>query len=61
MPWTPDDAERHTKKADTPARQKLWAAVANHALSIAHQHDLKEPEVRAIQVANGAVERSHKP
>lgn len=29
MPWTPNDAERHTHKAATPELQELWAKVAN--------------------------------
>ncbi len=29
MPWTSNDAERHTRKATTSALQELWAKVAN--------------------------------
>jgi len=29
MPWTPNDAERHTLKATTWALKELWAKVAN--------------------------------
>lgn len=32
MPWTPDDAERHTHKAKTPELKELWAKVANESL-----------------------------
>jgi hypothetical protein len=32
MLWTPNDAQRHTHKATTPALQELWAKVANEAL-----------------------------
>jgi hypothetical protein len=32
MPWSAADASSHTKKADTPAKKKRWAAVANAAL-----------------------------
>jgi hypothetical protein len=28
MPWTPDEAERHTHKATTPELKELWAKVA---------------------------------
>jgi hypothetical protein len=28
MPWTPNDAERHTHKATTPVLKELWAKVA---------------------------------
>jgi hypothetical protein len=29
MPWTAEDAERHTKKADSAKRQRMWAEIAN--------------------------------
>lgn len=61
MPWTADDAERHTRKADTPNRQKLWAKVANRTLAIATEHGFADPEGHAIRVANATVERTHKP
>ncbi len=67
MPWTPADAERHTHKADTPARQTLWAKVANHYLmvtgeSASHSEVSKEDhEGDAIRAANAAVERTHLP
>jgi hypothetical protein len=32
MPWTPDDAEGHTRKATTWELKKLWAKVANECL-----------------------------
>ena len=32
MPWTPEDAEGHTKLANTPKKQEQWADVANSAL-----------------------------
>src|SRR5215470_5402319 len=31
MPWTPNDAERHTRKATTRALEELWAKVATKA------------------------------
>lgn len=33
MPWTSADAKSHTKKANTPHKQSVWARVANKALS----------------------------
>jgi hypothetical protein len=51
MPWTPDDAERHTHKASTPELKELWASVANERLE--HTGD----EARAIREANAVVER----
>lgn len=32
MPWTPKDASHSTRKADTPAKRRQWAHVANSAL-----------------------------
>jgi hypothetical protein len=51
MPWTPDDAERHTHKASTQELKELWAKVANDAL--ARLGD----EGRAIREANAVVAR----
>ena len=33
MPWNPEDADRHTKKANDPKRQRMWAEIANSVLS----------------------------
>ena len=49
MPWTATDAESHTKKADTPAKQKAWAEVANKAL------EAGDDDASAIKQANAAV------
>ena len=51
MPWTPDDAERHTHKAATPPLQALWAKVANETL------ERTGDEGRAIREANAVVAR----
>jgi len=51
MPWTPDDATRHTHKATTQALKELWAKVANDAL--ARTGD----EGRAIREADAVVAR----
>lgn len=63
MPWTAADAERHTKKADTPARQELWAKVANRVLGVADRQGWpkERAEGHAVKVANFAVLRTHKP
>ncbi len=53
MPWVPEDAERHTKKADTPKKRQLWADVANSAL------DRGLSEVSAIEEADAVVAREH--
>lgn len=51
MPWTPDEAERHTHKASTQALKELWAKVANEALKRTGD------EGRAIREANAVVAR----
>ena len=51
MPWTSNDAERHTHKATTAALQQLWAKVANDAL------ERTGDEGRAIREANAVVAR----
>jgi hypothetical protein len=51
MPWSPDDAERHTHKAATRELQELWAKVANEAL------ERTGNEGRAIREANAVVAR----
>ena len=51
MPWTSDEAERHTHKASTAALQELWATVANETL------ERTGDEARAIREANAVVAR----
>jgi hypothetical protein len=51
MPWTPDDAEKHTHKATSPALKALWAKVANEAL------ERTGDEGRAIREANAVIAR----
>jgi hypothetical protein len=51
MPWSPDEAERHTRKASTPELKELWAKVANEAL------ERTSNEGRAIREANAVVAR----
>ena len=53
MPWTAEDAERHTKKADSAKRQRMWAEIANSVLA-----DTGD-EGRAIREANAMVGRDH--
>lgn|SRR5579871_1718616 len=54
MPWTPDDADRHTHKATTWALKELWAKVANERL------EGTGDEGRAIREANAVVARQAK-
>ncbi len=49
MPWTASDAVSHTKKANTKAKKKRWAKVANRVLS------LTGDEGRAVRTANASV------
>lgn len=51
MPWTPDDAEKHTHKATSPALKELWAKVANESL------ERTGDEGRAIREANAVIAR----
>jgi len=51
MPWTAQDAERHTHKATTPELQQLWAKVANEAL------ERLGDEGRAIREATAVIAR----
>ncbi|WP_246186433.1 hypothetical protein [Methylacidimicrobium tartarophylax] len=53
MPWTPDDAERHTHKATTVALKELWAKIANERL------ERTGDEARAIREANAVVAARH--
>ncbi len=54
MPWTPKDATRHTKKADTPTAKRQFAEVANSVLKKTGD------EGRAIREANAVVGRRRK-
>jgi hypothetical protein len=51
MPWTENDAERHTRKAITSELKELWAKVANESL------ERTGDEGRAIREANAVVAR----
>ena len=55
MPWTPNDAERHTHKATTWALKELWAKVANQSL------ERTGDEGRAIREANAVIARQEEP
>jgi hypothetical protein len=51
MPWTANEAERHTHKATTAELKELWAKVANERLQSTGD------EARAIREANAVVAR----
>jgi uncharacterized protein YdaT len=54
MPWTESDATRFTKKADTAAKRRRWANIANSVLSNGGS------EASAIKQANVAMKKRHK-
>ncbi len=51
MPWTSNDAEKHSRKASTSALKDLWAKVANESL------EKTGDEGRAIREANAVIAR----
>lgn len=52
MPWTPDDATSHTKKATTENAKRRWAEIANQVL------ERTGDEGRAIREANAVIARA---
>jgi hypothetical protein len=51
MPWSANDAERHSHKATTWELKELWAKIANESL------ERTGDEGRAIREANAVVAR----
>jgi truncated hemoglobin YjbI len=51
MPWSLNDAERHTHEATTRELRELWARVANETL------ERTGDEARAIREANAVIAR----
>ena len=54
MPWTPDDAERHTHKATTQELKELWAKIANETLARTGNEGRAIREACLEAVAQGA-------
>ena len=52
MPWRPDDATSHTKKAATEKAKRQWAEIANQVL------EQTGDEGRAIREANAVIART---
>ena len=52
MPWMPDDATPHTKKAATEKTKRQWAEIANQVL------EQTGDEGRAIREANAVIART---
>lgn len=51
MPWGPGDAEKKDHAANTPAKQKQWAEVANSVLKRTGNEGL------AVREASGVIRR----
>lgn len=51
MPWTAKDAQKKTKKADTPAEKKKWAKTANAVLKKTGD------DAKAVRIANAAISK----
>jgi hypothetical protein len=51
MPWSANDAEKHTHKATTSELRELWAKVANESL------ERTGNEGRAVRAANAVIAR----
>lgn len=51
MPWSPEDARKKTRAANTPKKQRQWAHVADSALKRGAS------EGSAIRQANAAVKK----
>ena len=49
MPWSGKDAKKKTKKADTPAKRKRWANIANDVLKKTGD------DASAVKIANAAM------
>ena len=54
MPFSSDDATKHTRKADTDARKRQWADVANSALKRG------DSDASAIRQANAVIASKRK-
>lgn len=53
MPWTPNDATRHTHLANTPKLRELWSRIANERLNATGD------EALAIREANSVIHTHH--
>ncbi len=53
MPWTPEQATEHTKKARTPVAKRAFAHAANSVL------EATGDEGRAVRAGNAAVNKSN--
>jgi hypothetical protein len=61
MPWTSADAKTHSKRANTPAKQKKWASIANAALESCKKKGGSDCEGSAIRIANSRMSDNTSP
>lgn len=54
MPWTPKDASKKTKKADTKEEKEQWAKTANKVLKSTGD------DAKAIRIANASIKKKAK-
>lgn len=54
MPWSKNDAKRHTRKAKSPKAKRQWSHVANATL------EKTGDEGRAVRAANAVVKKRKK-
>lgn len=54
MPWTPKDASKKTKKADTKQEKEQWAKTANKVLKSTGD------EGKAVRIANSAIAKGER-
>lgn len=54
MPYSAKDAKRHTKKADTPKKQRQWAHIFNSVM------ERTGSESAAFKAASGTVKKAGK-
>ncbi len=53
MPWRSGDAPSHTKKADTPKKQRQWVDVSNSALNRGESDGDAVRQANAVVAYNG--------
>lgn len=54
MPWSPKDAPKKTKKADTSKEKEQWAKVANSVLKKTGN------DAKAVRIANSTIAKGDK-
>jgi uncharacterized protein YdaT len=52
MPWTPQDSQKHDKKAKSPKQRRQWSDIANSVLQRTGD------EGRAVKTANGVLKKA---